>query len=254
MPISGWTLACVVWAVSAAGVPHTHSPGSALHLANSDTETKKIPTFALSAMKQGETLALDLGEVIRETEVPIQFTIVNDTDEALALTSVRSSCACTEIDAWPVELKPGEAGEVAGSFHAPKRSRVRRTSEVTLRCAGDVVGAVKIAAEIVDPVRSSVALRDGVFVVQLHARDGAEFAVTGVEPSLAHTLTSERARSKGHTLEFTHKDWAAAGSPKRLAALIDHPKQGHAVLDCAEARSSTSESAATPRRAAARDR
>lgn len=254
MPICGWTLACVVWAANAADPPSTHSHDSTSHLANTALETAMLPSFALSDLQRSEPLTIDLGEVIRETTVDLRFKVVNDTDESVAMTSARSSCSCTEIDAWPVELKPEEAGEVIGSFHAPKRAGVTRTSDVSLRSADGLIGAVQVSAEVVDPVRSSIAMADDRFVIRLQSRDQTTFAVSGVEPALAYTLASRSKPSQQHTLKIDHSDWEDVGSPKRIAVLLDHPRQGHVVLSCADAQCLTPESAATPRRAEARTR
>lgn len=217
-------------------------------------ESEPVASFALSELSAVEPPTLDLGAVVRGTEVPVQFEVINDSVAPASLTTIRASCSCTEIDTWPIQLDPGNAGEIAGSFHAPKRSGVVRKSDVSLHSALGLIGAIEISAAIVDPVRSSIAISGDVFVVRLQARDKQPFTVLGTEPAITLRLTSAVGPSAEQVIEFTHQDWIAEGSPKRIVVLLDHALQEYVVLSCAEARSRTPESEASPKRANAQIR
>jgi len=206
-------------------------PSVAADRPNHEDEPKPMARITLSSAASETSPALDLGEVIRGDEVPITFELENDAEEAITLTALRSGCACTTIDSWPPLIEAGERGVVTGRFAAPSRAGTRRESEVGLYDGGTRLGAVTVAAEIVDPIRVEVVVTDDSVVITLAARDQKQFALSGIEPSALTNQIDTKKQVQTHRLRLDRASLREAGSPRHLVFATTHPRQRHVVAE-----------------------
>ncbi|MEM6398326.1 MAG: DUF1573 domain-containing protein [Bacteroidota bacterium] len=80
-----------------------------------------------------DPLEIDFGTIPQDSAVTATFRFQNQTDSALIIDNVRTSCGCTASD-WEVTPTPtGEIGKVSLTFDAAKRGYFKKRATVWFR-------------------------------------------------------------------------------------------------------------------------
>ena len=77
-----------------------------------------------------EKLAHDFGSIDKGKPVTASFSFVNEGDEALVITNVKTSCGCTVSDYPKDPIAPGKSGTIKATYNAAKGGAFTKTVKV----------------------------------------------------------------------------------------------------------------------------
>jgi hypothetical protein len=98
-----------------------------IHLPQAEVSAVTSPKKAGITWKQ--TL-IDLGEIVQNKPVTIEFEFVNSGDSPVVITSVQASCGCTATDYPKTPIAPGEKTMVKAVFNAAAKGAFNKTITV----------------------------------------------------------------------------------------------------------------------------
>jgi phage tail tape-measure protein len=78
-----------------------------------------------------KTESIDLGEIPQGTPKTIEFEFKNNTNKAVLITNVKTSCGCTAADYTKTAINPNEKGFVKATYNAAGAGTFSKTVTVT---------------------------------------------------------------------------------------------------------------------------
>ncbi|MDD5011170.1 MAG: DUF1573 domain-containing protein, partial [Phycisphaerae bacterium] len=145
---------------------------------------------ASNARIKFDVIEHDFGKVTPESYNDCNFTFTNAGSDVLKIDRVQGTCKCTVPDLKKKEYAPGESGQIAVKFHAPKYQG-STTQHLTvfsndsnnprIQLAIKAYVELKVAVTPEQMSLSLIAADGGVSPITLESTDGKEFAVTKVE-------------------------------------------------------------------------
>lgn len=119
---------------------------------------------AVNALMEFETAAVDLGRLMNDDPVDVEFEFVNRGTDPLVISDVRASCGCTALNKESIvgrEFGAGESGVIAARYTPPNAGRSTKYVTVTSNDRRGQPIRLELSAEYLPPAklsRSRVAL------------------------------------------------------------------------------------------------
>ncbi|MDD5135130.1 MAG: DUF1573 domain-containing protein [Phycisphaerae bacterium] len=150
---------------------------------------QKANVLSLDAVIKFDSLSHDFGPVLPDSMNSCLFKFTNVGTGTLEITATKGTCKCTVPELKKKDYAPGESGEIAVTFHAPKfqgaatqsvfvSSNDANNPKVELRIKADVQTQIQV-----EPEKMTLSLFEpngGAQDITLKSKDGKQYAITKI--------------------------------------------------------------------------